>query len=213
MRESILVPAHAMTRWVACAGLVLAALGAGCAAPTTGDCAAGDGAGAMVEPGLPRLRQVDQGLYRGGQPTTHGLRRLEAMGIRTVVCLRTTDVNAHRRYGTSMAYMRIPMSPWRPRDADVIAFLKLATDPAHAPLFVHCERGCDRTGMMCAMYRVVVQDWSRDRAIAEMTRHGMGFHDVYQNLIDYVRDADVERIRREIGAARIPTIETARAVE
>ena len=77
----------------------------------------------------------------------------------------------------------------------------MANDPARAPLLLHCEHGSDRTGYLIAMYRVVIEGWERERAIAEMTAEDNGFHDVYRSLIDYVRAADVARLRTEFDAA------------
>ena len=48
------------------------------------------------------------------------------------------------------------MKPWHAEDEDVVAFLKIASNTNNLPVFVHCQRGADRTGMMCAMYRIVL---------------------------------------------------------
>ena len=55
------------------------------------------------------------------------------------------------------------------------------------------------TGMMTAIYRIAVEGWSKEDAIAEMTQGGFGFHEVWKNLVDYVRELDVERLKREAG--------------
>ena len=74
-------------------------------------------------------------------------------------------------------------------------FLKVATDPKRQPVFVHCQHGADRTGTMCAIYRLVEQGWSKDEAIREITDGGYGFHSVWQNLIKYLRNLDVKAIK------------------
>lgn len=44
-------------------------------------------------------------------------------------------------------------------------------------LFARRRRhGSDRTGTMCALYRIAVQGWSKEDAIREMTAGGFGFH-------------------------------------
>ena len=50
-----------------------------------------------------------------------------------------------------------------------------------------------------AIYRIAVEGWSKDEAIAEMTRGGFGFHEIWKNLVEYVRELDVERLKREAG--------------
>jgi hypothetical protein len=57
---------------------------------------------------------------------------------------------------------------------------------------------------MSAIYRVVVQGWSKDEAIAEMTRGGFGFYSGWQNLVRYIRDLNVEHIRQQIAPAVTP---------
>ena len=66
-------------------------------------------------------------------------------------------------------------------------------------MFVHCQHGADRTGTATAVYRIVVEGWTKDEAIREMTQGGYGFHPLWANLIRYVRELDVDRLRREAG--------------
>ncbi len=144
---------------------------------------------------LPNFRQVTPTLYRGAQPTAAGLARARDMGIKTVVNVRQSDDDRETARALGLTCEQRSMSAWSPCNEDVAWFLNLATDPQRQPVFLHCQHGADRSGYLIAMYRVVVQGWDRERAIEEMTAGGMGFHDIYQGLIDYVRTADVERIR------------------
>jgi len=50
---------------------------------------------------------------------------------------------------------------------------------------------------MIAAYRVIVEGWSKDEALREMTEGGFGFHPVWQNLIRYIRKLDVNAIKAE----------------
>jgi len=52
---------------------------------------------------------------------------------------------------------------------------------------------------MCAIYRIAVQGWSKDEAIAEMTRGGFGFHRIWMNLVDYIRKLDIDEIKKSAG--------------
>jgi protein tyrosine/serine phosphatase len=40
-------------------------------------------------------------------------------------------------------------------------------------VYAHCEQGKGRTGCMVAVYRVKVQGWTPEVALAEAKRHGM----------------------------------------
>lgn len=122
--------------------------------------------------GLPHFAKVDDGLYRSGQPTAEGLAAAERLGIRTVVNLRSAHTDAPLLAGTGLRYVEIPCRQWSMDDADVAAFLEVATDPAMRPVLVHCAEGRDRTGLAVASYRVAVDGWSYAEAEREMRAFG-----------------------------------------
>jgi hypothetical protein len=51
---------------------------------------------------------------------------------------------------------------------------------------------------MSAMYRIIEQGWSRDEAIEEMVYGGYGFHSMWLNIIYYVENVDIQRIKRKL---------------
>jgi len=63
---------------------------------------------------------------------------------------------------------------------------------------IHCKHGADRTGLIVAMYRIVFQNWTKEQAIDEMTQGDFGFHQIYSNIIDFIRNVDVENIKKQI---------------
>ncbi len=153
----------------------------------------------MRRPGLPNLHKVSDALYRGAQPTAEGFRALKKMGVKTVINLRSHHSDADELGHTGLAYEEIPMSARHTGADDAVRFLKLVTDKARTPAFVHCKAGADRTGAMCALYRIAVQGWTKDEAIREMTRGGFGHHFIYRNLARFLRDLDVEDLRQKAG--------------
>ena len=84
----------------------------------------------------------------------------------------------------------------RPKDREVVRFLKIIADKERTPVFVHCQRGADRTGIICAMYRIIMQNWDKTEAIDEMTKGGFGFSKGWQSLVDYVQKVDIDKIKR-----------------
>jgi len=151
--------------------------------------------------GLPNFYRVSDVLYRGAQPTEDGFRRLKEMNIKTVISLRSFNSDRNLLGDTDLDYEHLYVKAWHPEDKEVVRFLQIVTDTNRTPVFVHCQHGADRTGTMCAIYRIVVCGWTKDQAIKEMTEGGFGFHATWQNLIDYVRDLDIEKIKRK---ARLP---------
>jgi protein tyrosine/serine phosphatase len=159
---------------------------------------------AIERPGLPNLHRVTKTLYRGGQPTAEGIRELSALGVKRIVNLRAAHSDKDLLEGTGIDCVRVHCNAWHPEDEDVVAFLKALSDEAKGPFFVHCKHGADRTGMMIAVYRVVHEGWSKAEAIEEMTGEGFGHHEVWSGLVEYVRDFDVDAIRREAGLPARP---------
>jgi protein tyrosine/serine phosphatase len=156
----------------------------------------------VQRPGLPNLHKVTNVLYRGAQPTAEGMKELAALGVKTVVNLRAFHSDEDLLKGTGLAYEPIPMKAWHPEREDVLRFLSIVTDTNRQPVFVHCQHGADRTGIMNALYRMVIQGWSREQAIKEMTEGGYGFHPVWINLVKFVHDYDVNAIKQESGLNR-----------
>jgi protein tyrosine phosphatase (PTP) superfamily phosphohydrolase (DUF442 family) len=149
-------------------------------------------------PGLPNGYKVSDDLYRGAQPDEGGIAALKTMGVRTVVNLRSTRSDRELVESTGIAYEHIYMQPWHPEREEVVRFLRITTDPARTPVFVHCQRGADRTGMMCAIYRIVVQDWPKQDAIDEMVHGGFDHDTQWDELTDFIRAIDIQDLREEL---------------
>ena len=67
---------------------------------------------------------------------------------------------------------------------------------------MHCQHGSDRTGTIIALYRMVIQNWSKEQAIAEMIQPKFGFHGVWKNIIRYLNRVDVVSMREKVLAAK-----------
>ena len=88
---------------------------------------------------------------------------------------------------------------WDIDDEHVVEVMRLLRNPDNGPYLIHCQHGADRTGLMSAMYRILEQDWSVDDALAELTGGGYGYHSIWSNILEYVRSADIEKLRAAIG--------------
>jgi len=149
--------------------------------------------------GVPNLYKVSDDLYRGAQPSAEGMKQLEKLGIKTVVNLRFIHSDRSKIKGTGLDYEHINMTTLYVKTSDVVRFLKIVTDCTRTPVFVHCQHGIDRAGTMCAVYRMVVQGWSREEALEEMTKGSFAYRCVQKTLVNYIRKLDVDEIKR--GAA------------
>jgi protein tyrosine phosphatase (PTP) superfamily phosphohydrolase (DUF442 family) len=127
------------------------------------------------------------------------MQNLKRMGIETVVNLRSFHSDRDERGDTGLGYEHIYMKAWHPERKEVVRFLQIVTIPKRTPVLVHCLHGADRTGTICALYRITVQGWTKQRAIQEMTESGFNFHAVFDNLPEWIEELDVESIKKDAG--------------
>lgn len=147
--------------------------------------------------GVPNIFQVSTNLYRSAQPTAQGMQNLKRHGIVTIVNLRSFHSDRDELGTTGLGHEHLYMKAWHPERKEVERFLQIVTDPKRTPVLVHCQHGADRTGTMCAMYRIAVQGWTKEEAIREMTDGGFGFHEVWKNLPPWIQSLDVETLRQD----------------
>lgn len=149
---------------------------------------------------VPNFIEVkDTLLYRGGQPSVEGLRKLMKGGIATVVNLRAgnrDEKTITKFFDGRLRSIHVPIIPFFPRESSVIEFLKIFTEKKFGPVYVHCFHGADRTGLMCAMYRLVFDDWDKTSAIMEMKKNG--FHFWHRKIIAYIENSDVEALKKKV---------------
>jgi tyrosine-protein phosphatase SIW14 len=125
--------------------------------------------------GVPNSGEVTPTLFRGAQPEPEGFNSLAKHGIAVVVDLRFEgDRDAEMRAVThaGMQYVAMPWSCHFPRDSITARFLQFVRANSGEKIFVHCEHGVDRTGLMIAAYRMAEQGWTPEQARREMIAYG-----------------------------------------
>ena len=128
------------------------------------------------------------------------MRDIERLGVKTVIDLRDLNDDTKAARGTKLRLLRVKMDAWHTEDEDVARVLALLRRKKEGPFLVHCHHGSDRTGVVCAMFRIVEQRWTREDAIRELTDGGYGFHPVWKNIPRYLRAVDIEKVRRRVDA-------------
>jgi hypothetical protein len=135
------------------------------------------------------LFQMSPTLYRSALPDSGTVPLLETLKVATVI-----------------NFLPEPDSRWlitpanHVDDADVLKVLRaIQAAEANGPVLMHCKHGSDRTGLMAAMYRVVVQGWSKEDALSEMTEGGFGDSTHFKDGVRYMMRADVEKLRTALA--------------
>jgi hypothetical protein len=197
---------------LACAFVLALSMG-GCAAPPiqngAGACPNNLGSSiknfCVVTPGV---------LWRGARPDQIGAAWLMEHGVRTIVNLELilddkpafaravlADTNVHQA-----AYFRI--HDWEPLpilapslvDDHVAHFLAIVgqqTGQQATPVYVHCRSGVNRTGLMVAAYRVLIEGAGNEQAIGEMGRYRGQWFEADQAYIRGLSPQRRNEIRRK----------------
>jgi protein tyrosine/serine phosphatase len=140
---------------------------------------------------------VSDGVYRGARPENAGIAYLSSLKVKTDLDLESLrpktiadEKNAAILHSIDFinepllvlaGVLRVFQPDLNPEEMETIT--KLVGDPANYPIFVHCERGEDRTGLVIGLYRVLNQGWTPQAAWAEMLQYG--YHPDYKALTQY----------------------------
>ncbi len=122
---------------------------------------------------------VPEQIYRGAQPreTEYDVLKRD-LHIRTILKLNADDDSSEAKkcaeYG--IVLYSIPFAASTIGDATSCDGIRKAyavlTDPAAQPIYVHCQAGRDRTGLLVGLYRIREQGWPIERVLAELRQHG-----------------------------------------
>ena len=111
-------------------------------------------------------------VYRSGQLSEGQLESaIHKLGLRRVVCLNQDEADRERalcgRLGVAFDFYSMP-ADGRGAVEQFTAIHRLLSDPAAGPVLVHCSAGVARTGVAVALYRVLNEGGTTDRALAEL---------------------------------------------
>ena len=161
---------------------------------------------------ISHFSKVNDSLYRGGRPQPADLSYLQRLNVRTVINLQGGDLNNPRYRGfmkwwepgeladaiaaemnlsksLGLLFFSKPLDAIDPvsdeDDARIDEILAIMGNPAAQPVFVHCEHGVDRTGLIIALYQVKYMGMSPDDAYNEWRALGhKGIGTVFTGHLD-----------------------------
>jgi len=127
--------------------------------------------------GVTNFTQVEATIACAGATKPSAIAALKTMGYKTVVNLRMASetqfllpAQAVAARAAGLQYVHLPFNTPASAGEDVSGmvreFLKVTSDPANRPLFVHCA-GAGRAAAMWMIKRIVVDGWDEERAWKE----------------------------------------------
>ena len=127
---------------------------------------------------------VSSSLWRGSRIQSEAtISDLEIIGIKSIINLcaeRDLDGNLWKKF--KLFRIRI-LDNTVPSIKQINEFLSIVANSANQPVYVHCEAGKGRTGVMVACYRIKVEGWTNQEAIEEAKKYGM----VLKNQINFLK--------------------------
>jgi len=154
--------------------------------------------------GIPNFHQVNETVFRGGQPPAESWQGLAKLGVKTVVDLRRTDEHSTEEEAKAVAaagmkYVNVPMTGLTPpTEPEITRILGILEDDSAGAVFVHCQRGADRTGAVIAAYRIDHEHWDNARALSEAKSDGMGSFQFPRR--SYIRDFQPRTVDAKTGS-------------
>lgn len=143
------------------------------------------------------LWKVNDTIYRSAQPEITNVQYLEKLGIHGFLDLRSHHSDKTITSGTSITGYDVEMKADSFTDKEIIEALKIIKN-SNKPLLIHCKQGSDRTGVVVAMYRIVFEGWSKEKALTELQNGGYGFHSKYSNIPEYIKNVDINKIKKSV---------------
>ena len=124
---------------------------------------------------IPNYQKLGPGLAVGGQPAPDALKKLGAMGFRTVVSLRAPSEGFGKDQavveGEGLRWVNVPVRPDTFTKKDVEAVAKVLDDPKAGPVLLYCGSS-NRVGGVLAVYQAT-KGKSHDEALAEGKKAGL----------------------------------------
>lgn len=145
------------------------------------------------------LFQMSPTLYRSALPDGGAVPLLEKLKVATVINF-LPEADSNWLTDPGITQVQLPYRTNHVDDSDVLKTLRaIQTAEANGPVLMHCKHGSDRTGLMAAMYRLVVQGWTKEDALREMTGGGFGESGHFRDSVRYVMQADVDKLRTALA--------------
>ena len=142
-------------------------------------------------PGIRNFTQVDATTACAGATSPEAITELKRRGFTSIINFRTESENGatveagiQAALAADLKYFHMPFRT--PTKETTDEFLKVVSDPANQPVFIHCG-SANRVGGMWLIKRVKLDGWNVEAATAEAETIGLRSPTLKEFALDYVR--------------------------
>jgi tyrosine-protein phosphatase SIW14 len=171
---------------------------------------------------ITNFAKVNEGIYRGARLTsTEAVQYLKSLKVKNIINLQGGDLDSDigiiipwaepgerpeniakekvTALSLGLGFFHSPLNSLEPitRDEDraIDEVLTFMHDENNQPIFIHCEHGADRTGLLVALYRVKYEGVNPVTARAEWIKNGHNkLHQLFTGGLDDYYYAKVKQL-------------------
>jgi protein tyrosine phosphatase (PTP) superfamily phosphohydrolase (DUF442 family) len=133
----------------------------------------------LLQIGVPVVLCIDDQPTAGGRPSGQAYAKAAASGYRSILTLRNEKDGIDLRRERAMVeqqklrYYNIPVVAHAPSIPQADQFLALTRDRNNHPMLINCAFA-ERVAPLMMIFRIIEQGWSKEKAIEEAARLGLG---------------------------------------
>lgn len=143
--------------------------------------------------GIRNFTKVDATTGCAGATDPKALAEVAKRGYKSVLNLREAteqgvalDESKAAAEGAGMKYIHLPFNPGKPDPAVADNFIKIVTDKANQPIYIHCG-SANRVAGLWITKRMLVDKWTEEKALEEAKAIGLTNETLKQFALDYVK--------------------------
>lgn len=141
-------------------------------------------------PGLENVFHLSESIISGGEPMgEQAFDQLQAMGVRTLICVDGKVPDAEAAAERGMTYVHVPLQYSGISDEQLLDLAKTFREQ-EAPFYVHCFHGQHRGPAAAAVGRLILDGAPRETAVAEMAQW-CGTSPKYAGLFETIARAEL----------------------
>jgi uncharacterized protein (TIGR01244 family) len=143
--------------------------------------------------GIRNFTKVDATTGCAGATDPKALAEVAKRGYKSVLNLREAtekgaeiDASKAAAETAGLKYIHLPFNSSKPDPAVADAFIKIVTDKANQPIYIHCGGAVRVSGLWMAK-RILVDKWPEEKALAEANEIGPPSETMKQFALAYVK--------------------------